>query len=145
MFKKLVALMIVLTFSTSVAIPSEETWIKTNIIAEAITDAARDVNRTSGLIVGYYRNIIGANSVKTQHVPARIPIVPIGRLIGKSPEYVAAYSANYQANQAAQPQSRLVGTVVCLVLGIGCLWMISNSIDDYIEENSSGCFNVSQA
>ena len=147
MFRKSIALMIVLTFSVWVATTTAESQMKVNIVAEAIADAVRDVNRTSGAVVGYFFNRIGGNSVGTRTAP-----IPTGRLLGKPPVYVTAYTVNYQAKQQSAPPDAVVVATICLVgCGIGCLMMSANNsssrgsssglndaIDDVIDA-ISGC------
>lgn len=140
MFKGLVTLMIVLIFSASVAMPIEESQVKANIVAEAITDAVRDVNRTSGSMVEYFFNRIGGGSRRTRIAP-----IPTGRLLGKPPAYVAAYTVNYQAKQGSLSEAEAIG-IVCLVgCGLGCFLLSqeennrsSNPVDD-IFDSISGC------
>jgi len=132
MFHKLVAFIIVLIFSTSVVTTAEESRMSTNVIAEAIADVARDINRTSRPIVGYLLNHIGGNSRKKNISP-----IPVVRLIGKSPEYVETYTVNYQAQQTQTAAAE--ETVLLALIGIGvgmfCLWQINREADSCL----SGC------
>ena len=95
---------------------AEESQLKTNIIAEAIADAARDVSRTSGSVVEYFIYRISGNSVRTRTAP-----IPTGRLLGKPPAYVAAYTVNYQAKQRSLSEAEAIGIVFLVGCGLGCL------------------------
>ena len=108
--------------------------MKVNIIADAIGDAVRDVNGTSWSMVGYFLNYIGSNSTRQNITP-----IPTGRLIGKSPEYVEAYTTNYQSKQAGTMSDAEVNRILCMVgCVIGGCFMI-NEINNQIEDSLSGC------
>lgn len=129
MFKKLTALIIVLTFSASVTTIAEESEMKANIIAAAIGDAVRDVNRMSRAVVGYFLNRISDDSRGARTAP-----IPTGRFLGKPPAYVTAYTVNYRA----QPQQtgtqatvgQVVGGLILIGAGVFCLWQINNEVDE---------------
>lgn len=143
MFKRLVALIVVLTFSVSVATTAEESEMKANIIAEAIADVMRDINGTSGSIVGYFLNRIGGNSGRIHTAP-----IPTGRLLGKPPAYVVTYAVNYQAQQTGNQITvgEVVGGLILIGAGIFCLWQINNEIDaafdSCLDPLSGGCCSL---
>lgn len=135
MFKRLVILMIVLTLSVSVVTTAEESQMKANIVAEAIADAVRDVNRMSESVVGYFFNRIGGDSRGTRIAP-----ILTGRLLGKPPAYVTAYTVNYQAQQTrTHPVETVLLGLILIGVGTFCLWQINNEVN----EASDDCLNSS--
>ena len=104
-----------------------------NIIEEAkagaIADANSSANRATWFMTGCFLNIFGVNIAKKNKA-----YLPIEKLIGKSPAYVAAYTSSYQAKQAEIQTSWAKVGMTCGTLAIiGCL--IYSSI---LEDNGGG-------
>lgn len=80
----------------------------TQVCAQAEADAERDVNSTLWLGGGCLLGLIGLGAAYLIE-----PSPPAMRLVGKSPEYVAAYSDCYKAKgKSIQTKNATIGCVV---------------------------------
>ena len=97
---------------TSVPIFSAEDVV--SIAKVATEDAKVDTNKTLWFIAGFLGGIIGV--ILAYAIP---PNVPQLRLVGKSPEYVAAYTDAYRsAGIKEQASAAWLGCGTCAVLYI---------------------------
>ena len=81
-------------------------------IAQAEIDAKADVNKTLWFIAGFFGGVLGL--ILSYVLP---PSPPATRLVGKSPEYIAAYTDHYKrVAQKEQFNTALTGCGVCAVL-----------------------------
>ena len=126
MFHTLVAVMVVLTFSTPIVPLAQQDSTTIDAVADAIADAKRDINKTSWFMAGCFLNVIGLAAAQ-MHSPA----VPADRLIGKSPAYVAVYTIRYKerlselqmeyARNGCALGSVILGAVILYNVESGCL------------------------
>ena len=122
-------LMALLIFSKStVALAQQnpidaEAEVEAEARAQAIADAENDAHKTTWFMAGCFLNVIGVVIANTGKVP-----VPAGRLVGKSPAYVAAYTSSYQA-RLTQIQSQSAGWG-CALGTLGCL--VAYTVSGYI-------------
>lgn len=86
-------------------------------------DAQKDVNGTLWLAIGFFGGILGIAAAYIIE-----PTPPASRLIGKSPEYVAAYTDCYKsAGKDVQTKKAITGCVIgglLYVVVYGCYWLI---------------------
>ncbi len=89
---------------------------------QAQMDAERDVNGTMWLAIGCIGGIIGFAIAYIVE-----PSPPAGRLLGKSPEYVASYTNCYKAaGKKIQQDKALLGCIIGTAISLGacCVWYI---------------------
>ena len=127
-FHILVFLIAVLTFSTPVVTIAQQNFVQAEAATAAEADANKDVSKllcfSAGCVLsalfflpspyGYFlppTGIIGAYFYR--------PAPPPSRLIGKSPEYIAAYTSAYQLKRGnIQAQWTSAGCLSgCVVIG----------------------------
>ena len=127
-FHILVFLIAVLTFSTPFVTIAQQNFVQAEAATAAEADANKDVSKllcfSAGCVLsalfflpspyGYFlppTGIIGAYSYR--------PAPPPSRLIGKSPEYIAAYTSAYQLKRGnIQAQWTSAGCLSgCVVIG----------------------------
>ena len=93
--------------------------------AQGIADAENDANKTAWFMTGCFLNIIGVAIANTSKAP-----VPAGRLVGKSPVYVDAYTSSYQGRLTEiQTNWALGGCAVIPLAILGCLVALIVSIE----------------
>ena len=137
-----VFLMAVLTFSTPIVTLTQENPIIAVAKSHAVTDAKNDFNKVSWFGTEGFLNTFGVMMVQTNEPP-----VPAGRLVGKSPEYLAVYTLNYQAKSTQNQRTSdvemlitvgLVCTIICCVV---VLWDTANDLSSGGSGSSSGSFS----
>ena len=95
----------------SVGLPILAEVNQTNDITQAMLDAERDAKSANTLIWGFAGFGCGVFGVIGSYFVT--PEVPIERLLGKSPEYIAYYTATYKERvRKSQVQVSIVGCVV---------------------------------
>lgn len=118
MFQRLVALIMVLTLSIPFTTFAQESTVAAVAKAAAIADVNKDTYYMyRWLMMGCALSVIGVAIAKI-----RSPRVPAERLIGKSPEYIEAYTKYYQEQgKRNQLGAAILGAVTggaCLIIGI---------------------------
>ncbi len=111
---------------------SEPTMLmaQNSVASQACTQAQQDVqmevNKTMWLVIGFFGGLIGVAAAYIIE-----PTPPASKLLGKSPEYVAAYTDCYkEAGKKIQTHAAIKGCVIsllvsalsygaCLLLNIG--------------------------
>ena len=127
-FHILVFLMAVLTFSRSFVTLAQQNPIEAEAQAQAIADAERDVSKMYWFTTGCFLGGRGIIMARTNTIP-----VPAGRLIGKSPAYVAVYTSSYYAKQTAiQKKWALRGCLSLLggIVGLTIVLVVALVIND---------------
>lgn len=127
MFHVFVCLMVILVLSIPFVCLAQHNTIQQQAIADAEKDVSVDVNGSLWFLGGCLGNI-------TVLVIASVfePNPPASRLLGKSPEYIAAYTDTYRAKATNLQTTRalagcLTGTaVVC----VGYSFLIFSAIND---------------
>ena len=116
MFHVLVILIAVLTFSIPFVTLAQQYTLQAEAIAAAQRDATANTDSTFWFIVGCFGNVLGLI-----YANYATPSPPASRLIGKSPEYVAAYSDAY-GMKAKQLQTSLAvrGCITNAILTAAC-------------------------
>ncbi len=118
-----IALMLV---SQPITLMAQESSAQTKACAQAQQDVQMEVNKTLWLVIGFFGGILGIAAAYVIE-----PSPPASKLIGKSPEYVAAYTDCYKdAGKKLQTNAAIKGCVLgaiiyavsygcCLLLNIG--------------------------
>lgn len=159
MFKRLVALIIVLTFSTSVGAtsgdkPEVETPAESDIgtqqsetqqaeIQQAIQDATADVDMYTAKSWGVGSALasvccpIGGGLIVMVMAQSQKPRLPIERLLGKTPAYVKQYTLTYRdgvkrKNGYYATGGMLVGSGISVLLIIGAINETERAVGDAI-------------
>lgn len=130
----LVLFMAVLTFSTSFVTLAQHNSVEAQVIVDTATaDANNDVNKPLWFVVGSLLSGLLFLPIPYGYVSPPIgtigtyfyrPAPPPSRLIGKSPEYIAAYTSAYKLRRG-NIQVRwtsagcLSGCIVIIGVGIG--------------------------
>ncbi len=87
----------------------------TQACAQARQDVEMNINKTIWLLAGFFfqvAGIVGAYLIE--------PSPPASKLLGKSPEYVAAYTDCYkEAGKKIQTNAAIKGCVISVLLSIG--------------------------
>ena len=125
-FRVFAFLMAVLIFSMPFVSHTQQHPIEAEAKAQAIADAENDANRTTWFTIGCFLNIIGIYHARTNMTP-----VPAGRLVGKPPTYIVAYTSAYQAKQTEiQVKSAALGCILGFVVcSVACVFAIDGIND----------------
>lgn len=112
----LVFFIVVLVFNLPYLTLAQQNPIEAEAKAKAVADAESDVNKTSWFMTGCFMNIIGVLIARTNIAP-----VPAERFVGKSPEYIAIYTLNYQTERSriltiSSIQGCATGTLALMVV-----------------------------
>ena len=91
----LVLFLVVLIFIMPYVTLAQQNSIEPETRAKAVADAESDVNRTSWFMTGCLMNFIGVVIARTHTAT-----IPAERFVGKSPEYIAIYTLNYQTERS---------------------------------------------
>ncbi len=107
---------VVLVFNLPYLTLAQQNPIEAEAKVKAVADAESDVNRTSWFMAGCFMNIIGVLIARTNITP-----VPAERFVGKSPEYIAIYTLNYQTERSkiltkSAVQGCATGTLALMVV-----------------------------
>ncbi len=112
--------------SQPVALMAQETNAQTKACAQAQQDVEMEVNKTLWLAVGFFFGLLGVGAAYLIEPSPRS-----SRLLGKSPEYVAAYTDCYKdAGRRIQTNAAIKGCVIgvlvqaamygcCVLAGLG--------------------------
>ena len=88
----------------------------TKACMQAEMDAQKDVNGTLWIAAGFFFGLLGIGAAYIIE-----PDPPMSRLVGKSPEYVAAYTDCYKrAGRSIQVNKALIGCVANAVVITAC-------------------------
>ena len=100
--------MAVLTFSMPIVTLAQQGSLAAEAVAAAEADAEADVNKPLWFAAGCVAP--GLGTIASYVVE---PTPPAGRLMGKSPEYVASYTDAYKAkSKSIQTRTALIGCAV---------------------------------
>lgn len=98
----------------------QQNSVQAGAVAAAEEDA-KDVNTIQGHVADVF--LVGG-SAERKYAPS----LPPGRLLGKSPEYVAFYAAAYSAKAKSLYVERLwIARIVCCAVGLGSCLVMSTS------------------
>lgn len=121
MFRVLVFSVMLMTFSMSFPTFAQVTGLQRQAAQEAERHAKADAHTCLWFMTGVIGGFFGYLTAYIYHPP--VPTVP---LLGKSPEYVAAYTDTYRKiSQKRQSRLALYGCVIGTA--VGCLSIISYS------------------
>ena len=116
MFHMLVILVALLTFSIPFVALAQQYSVYAEATAAAQRDATANTDSTFWFIIGCFGNVLGLI-----YANYAVPSPPASRLVGKSPEYVAAYSDAYKIKaKQIQTGQAVRGCVTNAVLTVAC-------------------------
>ena len=117
--------MTVLIFSMPIVTLAQQTSVDTDAVAAAEADAEADVNKLLWFAAGCVAP--GLGTIASYVVE---PTPPAGRLMGKSPEYVASYTDAYKAkSKNLQTRTALMGCAVgCGVSAVGYVFLVGTAL-----------------
>jgi len=83
---------------------------------QAETDAQRDVNGALWIAAGFFLGLLGIGAAYVVE-----PDPPMSRLVGKDPQYVAAYTDCYKrAGRDIQVKKAVIGCVASTLISTAC-------------------------
>ena len=116
MFCISVFLMALLIFSIPFVALAQQYSVYAEATAAAQRDATANTDSTFWFIVGCFGNVLGLI-----YANYAVPSPPASRLIGKSPEYVAAYSDAYKMKaKQLQTNQAVRGCITNAILTVAC-------------------------